>query len=82
MNAELHTYQTPAQRRRASRNKFLRNVFYALAAFFAFVCLLSVLIPAVLDAAERESQWREERLCRIYQVCDPKGNYIDDSRSF
>ena len=68
---ELAGYTTSGQRRR-KRIKALRNVILGLVAFGVFTLLLAALVPAVLDAAERESQWREERLCRIYDICDPK----------
>lgn len=68
---ELTSYTTTGQRRR-KRIKALRNAIIALLAFVVATLLLAALVPAVLDAMERESQWRQERLCRIYEVCDPK----------
>lgn len=74
MNAqpiELHRYRT-GRTRRANRIKILRNLFIGAFAFMAFVAVLGLLVPFVLDAAERESQWRADRLCQQGYFCDPK----------
>lgn len=43
------------------------------AALYCFACVaLSAITPVVLDAAEREQQWRADRLCRQGYYCDPK----------
>lgn len=68
---ELASYITSGQRRR-KRIKALRMVIYAVLAFVVATLVMAALVPAVLDAMERESQWRQERLCRIYDICDPK----------
>lgn len=67
----LYSFRTAGHQRR-QRIIFIRNVFIAAFAFIGFVAALSVVIPFVLDAAEREAQWRAERLCEQGYYCDPK----------
>lgn len=69
------TLRDPRLHGRNQRDKrilFLRNLLLLGLAFMAMVAAMGLFIPLVLDAAERETEWRKERLCRIYEVCDPK----------
>lgn len=47
-----------------------RALSYIVGAAVLFALIMGFMLLAV-DAIDRESAWREERLCRIYGVCDP-----------
>lgn len=69
------TCRDPRLHGRTQREKrilFLRNLILTGLAFVAMVGIMAALIPVVLDAAEREAQWRAERLCKQGYYCDPK----------
>lgn len=60
------------QNRRGRIRGWLKKLAVCALVFLLAVGALRLLIPAVIDAADREAAWREDRLCRIYGVCDPK----------
>lgn len=67
------TYYHAAKRRKRQR-------ITALIKKFVLACLLGAMIAGgsvgfmilLLNAADKEAGWRQERLCRIYEICDPK----------
>lgn len=50
----------------------LKRIAIGLLLFTILTAFVAAMVPVVLDGIEREDQWRKERLCRIYGVCDPK----------
>lgn len=47
------------------------NIFKKVLAIIACAGFLVWFANAALDAMVAESEWRADRMCRIYDICDP-----------
>lgn len=60
----------PARTWSQGNGRIRRTLRYIGAAAVLFALMIGFMLLAV-DAIDKESAWREERLCRIYGVCNP-----------
>jgi len=64
----LHAHHQPTWSQ--GNGRIRRALRYIGAAAVLFALIIGFMLLAV-DAIDREAAWREERLCRIYGVCNP-----------
>lgn len=66
-------YETPRGRRRRKMRQFAKHAVIGFAMFLAMMAFLAGVLPIIIDKAEQEAKWREDRRCRIYDICNPSG---------
>ena len=68
LKGDLKAFETKHQKRRRQ----LLGLFKIVAIMLVLILAARFIIPMVFDAAEREAQWRAERICKSHGVCDTK----------